>query len=403
MITLSCMYITIIMNINSSKFFEKGTMKAFRTPIAQTRRDAWTEINLSNIEHNLNQIKTILNPSVEIMAVVKADAYGHGAAMVAKTLSASGVGYFAVAAVDEGIQLRMSEIKKPILILGPTPAWAIASAVESNLEITIFSKSHLIDCIEAAKKLNKKVAIHIKIDTGMHRIGINYKEALELINLASKSDGIHLKGIFSHLACAEDRIKSNIQIDRWNAIINQIEHKPEFLHFTNSSGLMAYKEIHYNLVRTGLELYGLQPDLPEDIEQLNLKQAMSLKGRITHIHKADPGEGVSYGYSFNVPDEGITIATLPIGYADGVSRRLSNKINGLINGIQVPQIGSITMDQMMFDVSKIEDIKPGQVITLLGEDNGVLNSIDNWAKQMNTISYEVPCLLKVRLPRVYTN
>lgn len=132
-------------------------MKAFRTPIAQTRRDAWTEINLSNIEHNLNQIKTILNPSVKIMAVVKADAYGHGATMVAKTLSASGVAYFAVAAVDEGIQLRMAEIKKPVLILGPTPAWAIASAIENNLEITIFCKSHLTDCIEAAKNSKRKL------------------------------------------------------------------------------------------------------------------------------------------------------------------------------------------------------------------------------------------------------
>lgn len=377
-------------------------MKAFRTPIAQTRRDAWTEINLSNIEHNLNQIKTILNPSVKIMAVVKADAYGHGAAMVAKTLSASGVSYFAVASVDEGIQLRMAEIKKPILILGPTPAWAIASAVENNLEITIFDKSHLADCIEASKKLKKKVTIHIKIDTGMHRIGVNYKEALELINLARQSEEVHLKGIFSHLACAEDREKSNIQITRWNNIIDQVEQKPEYLHFTNSSGLMSYKEIHYNLVRTGLEVYGLQPDLPEGVDKLNLKQAMSLKGRITHLHRAEPGEGVSYGFSFNVPDKATLIATLPIGYADGVSRSLSNKITGIINGISVPQIGNITMDQMMFDVSAIENIKPGQVITLLGKDNEVFNSIDDWAKKMNTINYEIPCLLKVRLPRVYT-
>lgn len=236
----------------------------------------------------------------------------------------------------------------------------------------------------------------------MHRIGVNYKEALELIKLAQNSEEINLKGIFSHLACAEDYVKSKVQITRWNNIIDQLETKPEFLHFTNSSAILSYKDIHYNLVRTGLEIYGLQPDLPENVQPLNLKQAMSLKGRITHLHKADPGEGVSYGFSFNVPDRGALIATLPIGYADGVSRSLSNKITGIINGIRVPQIGNITMDQMMFDVSGIDNIKPGHIITLLGKDHSIFNSIDTWAKEMNTINYEIPCLLKVRLPRVYT-
>ena len=378
-------------------------MKAFRTPIAQTRRDAWNEVNLAYIEHNLNEIKKVLHNDVKIMAVVKADSYGHGAAMVSKTLAASGVSMFGVAAVDEGIQLRMAEIKNPILILGPTPGWAMASAVEKDLEITVFSNSHLNDCIELSHKLQKPVYIHIKIDTGMHRIGVNYKKALELIEKAQNSREVYIKGIFSHLACAEDPEASQVQIDRWNNIIKQLTVTPSYLHFTNSAALNYYKDIHYNLVRTGLELYGLQPDLPPDAKKPNLKQAMSLKGRITHLHTADPGEGVSYGYKYSVSDREIRIATLPIGYADGVSRNLSNKIKGLINGQPVSQIGSITMDQMMFDVTDIADVAPGNIITLLGEDGGKFLSIDDWAKKLNTINYEIPCLLKVRLPRVYTS
>ncbi|MEW5821752.1 MAG: alanine racemase [Cyanobacteriota bacterium] len=378
-------------------------MKALRTPITQTRRDAWTEVNLSNIEFNINEIKKVLAPGVKIMAIVKADAYGHGAAMVSKTLSASGVSMFGVAAVDEGIQLRMTDIKKPVLILGPTPNWAVASAVENDLDITIFSEAHLDDCIEVAQKLQKRVNIHIKIDTGMHRIGVDYRNAPELIAKAEKAREVFIKGIFSHLACAEDTEASQVQINRWNEIINHLDKKPPYLHFTNSAALIAYKNIHYNLVRCGLEIYGLKPDLPPGINHLPLKQVMALRGRINHLHKAMPGEGVSYGYSYNVCDKEVTIATLPVGYADGVSRRLSNKIYGSTNGMKVPQIGNITMDQMMLDVSEINDIAIGDIITLLDADNTTSMSIDDWAKILGTINYEVPCLLKVRLPRVYTS
>lgn len=378
-------------------------MKAFRKPITQTRRDAWVEVNLSYIEHNFNELKKLLNPDVKVMAIVKADAYGHGAAMVAKILSAIGVSYYGVAAVDEGIQLRSSDIKKPILVLGPTPGWALSSAVEYNLDITIFSETHLAECIETAEKLKKKVNVHVKVDTGMHRIGINYLEANALIEKIQKAKGINLCSIFSHLACAEDAEASKLQIDRWNNVISNIENKPPLLHFVNSAGINAYKDIHYNLVRTGIEIYGLAPDLPEGVPAPDLKQAMALKGRITHLHEATSGEGISYGHRFQVKDNNITVATLPVGYADGVSRKLSGKIYGAIKGIKVPQIGSISMDQMMFDVSEVPDIQVGDIISLLGYDNEVFLSIDNWANILETINYEIPCLLKVRLPRVFTS
>lgn len=378
-------------------------MKAYRSPLAQTRRDAWTEINLSHIQHNVKQVKSVIGPDVKIMAVVKADSYGHGAAMVTKILGNSGVNMFGVAAVDEGIQLRIAKIKQPVLILGPTPLWAIESAVTNNLDITIFADAHLKDCINVAQKLQYPINVHIKIDTGMHRIGVDYKKAHDLIMRACASKEINLKGIFSHLACAEDPEKSIVQIERWNKVIEKLNQKPEYLHFTNSSAISVYKDIHYNLVRTGLEIYGLQPDLPADQSKPDLKQAMALRGRITHLHTAQPGEGVSYGYSYKVSDKPVTIATLPIGYADGVSRNLSNKIYGIINGQKVPQVGNITMDQMMFDVSGLDNVAPGNIITLLGEADGEFVSIDSWAEILNTINYEIPCLLKVRLPRVYTS
>jgi len=310
---------------------------------------------------------------------------------------------FGVASVDEGIQLRQADIKKPVLILGPTPAWALACAVEYNLDITIFSDDHLNECIEIARKLDQQINVHIKIDTGMHRIGIDYSKALPLIEKARQTKEIFLKGIFSHLACAEDPDISQIQINRWNSVINSLDFKPPYLHFTNSAATLAYKNIHYNLVRCGLEIYGLQPDLPPEVYRPSIKQVMSLKGRITHLHAAKPGEGVSYGHKYAVPDKEIIIATLPVGYADGVSRRLSGQICGVIKGHKVPQIGVITMDQMMFDVTGINDIQAGDIITLLGYDSDIFLSIDEWAKILGTINYEIPCLLKVRLPRVFTS
>jgi len=378
-------------------------MKLSRSPIAQTRRDAWTEINLSHVEFNIRELKKILNPDVQIMAVVKADAYGHGATMVSKTLSASGVNMFGVAAIDEGIQLRTSDIRKPILILGSTPMWALPSTLDYNLEITIFSDSQLNDCIQTAQKLNREVIVHVKVDTGMHRIGIDYRNALGFIEKVQSAKGVKLKGVFSHLASAEDPETSKIQIERWNTVLAGLKNKPPYLHFGNTSGIIAYKNIHYNLVRSGIELYGMKPDLPDGIESPLMKQVLSLKGRITHLHTADRGEGVSYGHKYSIDKEHAVIATVPIGYADGVSRNLSNKIYGLINGYKVPQIGSITMDQMMFNVTGISNIHPGDIITLLGYDNDMFISINDWANILGTINYEISCLLKVRLPRVYTS
>ena len=232
----------------------------------------------------------------------------------------------------------------------------------------------------------------------MNRIGIGYDDAVEFIKKVQAVDFLDLKGIFTHLAVAENRKETQIQIDRWNNIIDNIDTSGLLLHIQNTVGTMCYEIPKSNMRRVGIALYGLYPDVPPDNKGFypNLKQVISLKGRIVHIHDAKEGAGVSYGYTYHANGK-RTIATIPVGYADGVSRNLSNKISGVLNGKKVPQVGNITMDQMMFDITGVE-AELGDVITLLDEEN----SIDEWAKILGTINYELTCRLKVRLPRVYT-
>lgn len=373
-------------------------MTKLRQPHVQTRRDAWVEMNLSNLEHNFLTLKNYCKSSVDIMAIIKADAYGHGSTMFAQQLEALGVNYFGVASVDEGIELRNSGCNIPILVLGSVPTWAFISAVENNIELSVFTDEHIKAAIQAFEHCNKPVKVHVKIDTGMNRIGISYKDAPEFINNILSRNEIQLCGIFSHLACAEDKNVTKQQADRFQNVRNQFP----FLkaHLLNTAGLLTYPEYQFDMVRAGIGLYGLLPDLEKDLNVSELKPVMGLKGRIAHLKMVDEFEGVSYSYTYKT-DKKTLIATIPIGYADGISRNLSNKIYGLIDGQKVKQIGNITMDQMMFDVTGL-NVNVGDVITLVGEDGEQVIFIDEWANILDTIHYELTCRLKVRLPRVYT-
>lgn len=379
-------------------------MSKLRKPIVQTRRDAWVEINLGNVEHNIKALKKLTRPETKFMAVVKADAYGHGSDMSAATLIASGVDMLGVASVDEGIQLRAAGITVPILVLGTTPDWAFVSAAENNIQVSIYDDEHIDSCIHTYNRLGRKQEVHVKVDTGMHRIGINHEAAPEFINRVLNTPEIELKGVFSHLACAENREITACQVKRWGNVINAIPNRQNLvIHLSNTAGIISNSDINYDMVRAGIGIYGLYPDLPEDIEATaDFKQVLSLKGRISHIKEIPEGSGVSYGYSYKADKERVKIATIPIGYADGVPRSLSNRISGIIKGQKVRQVGNITMDQMMFDITDVDNVNNGDIITLLGEDNGAFISIDEWAKLLGTINYEVTCRLRVRLPRVYT-
>lgn len=373
-------------------------MKNTRQTNINIHRDAWVEINISNLENNIREIKSNVPENIKLLGVVKADAYGHGAAMLAPTILASGIDMLGVASIDEGVDLRQAKIDCEILVLGAVPVWAVESAVKNNISIAIFTPEHIKACEQAYIRTGIKPKVHIKLDTGMNRIGVRADEAVEFIQKVQNCEFIDLQGIFTHLAAAEELDKAKEQIKKWNNVINNIDSKGLLLHILNTAGTICYDVPNSNMRRVGIALYGLYPDFPNiDFNKPKLKQLISLKARIVNIHTAKDGEGISYCHTYCAKGD-RKIATVPLGYADGVPRLLSNKITGTLNGIEVPQVGNITMDQMMFDITGVDAV-PGDIITLLDDKK---HSIDKWAEILQTINYELTCRLKVRLPRVYT-
>jgi len=376
-------------------------MKFNRQSYLNTRRDAWVEINLDAIEKNILELKKFAHKDSKILAVVKADAYGHGSVMITPTLLASGVDMLGVASVDEAMQLRESGINVPMLVLGAAPVWAYDWAAYNDISLSLFLPQHIEACKITYEKTGIKPKVHIKLDTGMNRIGVSHENAVELIKQVQNSDFIDLEGIFTHFACAEDMEKTQEQLEIWNDVLSKVDTTGLLLHIANTSALIAFPDINYNMARAGIGIYGLQPDVVPTCKNVpNLIPAMSLRGRIVNIHNAHPNSGVSYSHRY-VTNKETTIATVPIGYADGVSRGLSGKIYGLLHGKKVPQIGNITMDQMMFDITGT-NANEGDIITLIGKDGDEEISINQWADILNTINYELICRLKVRLSRVYT-
>ncbi len=377
-------------------------MKNTRRTQVNIHRDAWVEVNLDSLAHNVQEFKKNIDKDTKLLGIVKADAYGHGCVMVAPTMLASGVDMLGVASIDEGLDLRAENIDCEVLVVGAVPVWSFDVAAKNNISISIFEEEHISACYKVYERFGLKPKVHIKLDTGMNRIGLQPKKAIEFIKKVQQCEFIDLKGIFTHLANAEISEKTKIQFERWNEVISNVDTEGLLIHILNTAGTMIYdpKDLHSNMVRVGISLYGLYPDLPEKLRFYpELRPIMELKGRITNIHTMPAHDGVSYGHTF-VAEQDTQVATVPIGYADGVPRALSNKIYAKLNGKKIKQIGNITMDQMMFDISGV-DAKLGDIITLLDDKDNDL-SLDNWAKIVGTINYELPCRLKVRLPRVYT-
>lgn len=377
-------------------------MKNTRRTQVNIHRDAWVEVNLDSLAHNVQEFKKNIDKDTKLLGIVKADAYGHGCVMVAPTMLASGVDMLGVASIDEGLDLRAENIDCEVLVVGAVPVWSFDVAAKNNISISIFEEEHINACYKVYERFGLKPKVHIKLDTGMNRIGLQPRKAIEFIKKVQQCEFIDLKGIFTHLANAEISEKTKIQFERWNEVISNVDTEGLLIHILNTAGTMIYdpKDLHSNMVRVGISLYGLYPDLPENLRFYpELKPIMELKGRITNIHTMPAHDGVSYGHTF-VAEQDTQVATVPIGYADGVPRALSNKIYAKLNGKKIKQIGNITMDQMMFNISGV-DAKLGDIITLLDDKDNDL-SLDNWAKIVGTINYELPCRLKVRLPRVYT-
>jgi len=391
--------------------------------ISSFHRDAWVEIDLSAIEHNVSVIRSWLavnqNPA-NLMAVVKSDAYGHGAPQVADMLSNSGAEYLGVASVDEGCQLRSAAIKAPILILSPTPSWAIDNALEDGLELTFAALKQARDIDKIARKRNQKARVHLKVDSGMHRLGVSPEAAPELLEQVLKLPNLELVSVFSHLARAGDHATTTAQRLQFEDVLARLGgtragdgtrggKASYFTHLASSEAARKFPDTHFDMVRVGLYLYGLEGTGISDV----LVPAMSVKARINHINLVKEGDCVGYNLTWEARRES-RLACVPIGYADGVDRRLTNRMEGLLHGHKVKQVGVISMDQMLFDITDVPEAQDGDVITLIGTDDSQSDSkrdhstqrpslhLAAWAEMLDTITYELACRLRARLPRIYT-
>ncbi len=368
------------------------------------RQRAWVEIDLLALSHNVRQIKQLLSPKTELMAVVKADAYGHGAIAVAQTALQAGASALAVATLGEGIELREAGITAPILILGAinTPEEIVAIA-HWNLEPTLCYPEQAMVVSRTLSQCEKPLPVHLKLDTGMSRLGIPWHQGTEFVTRVKQLPYLNLRSVYSHLATADDPDPSNmyLQHKRFKRTIANLKAQgivPPRLHFANSAATLIAPQLHYDLVRVGLALYGLYP-APHLRSVVSLKPVLQVKAKITQIKSIPANTGVSYGYQF-VSDRPMKIAVVGIGYADGVPRNLSNRLQVLIQGQRVPQIGAITMDQLMLDVTHLRQIKVGDVVTLIGKDGEQEITADHWARMLGTISWEILCGFKHRLPRI---
>jgi alanine racemase len=367
----------------------------------------WAEVDLDAIEHNIKEIRKITNPDAQIMAVVKADAYGHGFLDVTRTLLDNGADRLAVATLREGEQLRSRGVKVPILVLGALMEDDIEDFINFDITPNVFSYETALAISSVAERKEVSTKIHIKLDTGMSRIGFltgdNNSTVVDEIVRISKLPYIEIEGIFSHFSTSDeyDDTYTRLQFSRFMNVVNLLEDKGVHIpikHICNSAGIMMYPEMHLNMVRPGVILYGMYPSDEVDKSKLDLKPAMTLKSRVTHVKVVEPGRGVSYGKEY-ITDKVTKIATVPIGYADGYLRRLAREGKMIVRGQLVPIIGRICMDQCMIDVTNVHNIERGDEVILFS-DEGI--TVDDLAKWLDTINYEVTCVIGKRIPRIYT-
>ncbi len=368
-------------------------------------RPVWAEIDLDAIKYNIDSIKRRVDTK-ELIAVVKADAYGHGALDVSKTLVENGATKLAVAVITEAMELRHGNINTPIMILGYTPLEFAADLINYDIEQTIFDLEYAKKLSEIALNLGKKAKVHVALDTGMGRIGflINDNSLNEILKISSLK-GLEVVGIFTHFATSDESDKnySNKQYKKFTDFNEKLISKGVNIplkHVSNSGAIIDMPNTYLDGVRAGIVLYGYYPS--EDVlkQNLDLKKAITIKTQVAHVKILDKNEYVSYGRKFKTERKSI-IATLPIGYADGYSRALTGKAKVIINGKFAPVVGTICMDQCMIDVTDIGDVHVGDEVIVLGKDKDLKFDADDMAKAMGTINYEVLCMIKQRIPRVY--
>ncbi len=363
---------------------------------------AWVEVDLSAIKHNIHQLKSLLTSPTELMAIVKADAYGHGAIDVSQIAIASGAAWLGVATIPEGIQLRRAGITAPIVVLGATNGVdEIKAIAEYRIQPTICNSKQALIYHEVLSSMGEQIPVHLKIDTGMSRLGVNWQEAIAFIKLVQHLPNLEIMSVYSHFATADDydREFMQLQSQRFKQVIADLKSEgiyPPRIHICNTAAMLCDRHIHYDMVRTGLGIYGLYP-APHLKNIIDLRPALTVKARITQVKEITTGTSVSYGRSF-IALQDMKIATVAIGYADGIPRGLSNRIRVAVNGQKVAQIGTITMDQCAIDITHVPHVNLGDEVTFLGGDSE--NTADDWANLLGTISWEILCGFKHRLPRI---
>ncbi len=363
-------------------------------------RPTWAEVDLNNLAYNFYQVKKLIQPSVKVMVCVKADAYGHGIIPVSRKLELLGVDYLGVASTDEGIALRNANISKPILVLGLMLKKDIEPVFQYNLTPTIctdeLAKAFNAEALRRGRILN----VHIKVDTGMGRIGVLYKDSLSFIKKVSLLRALKIEGIFTHFSCADtDKAFTLSQIRIFDKLIEDIRKsgiKISLVHAANSMGLIGYKDSHFNMVRPGLIIYGLYP---KPGLKIKLKPVLSLKTKVIFSKKLPKGCGISYGRTY-ITERAGNILTLPIGYGDGYPRNLSNLAPVLIKGKRFKISGKICMDQIMVDTGSFK-VNASADVVLIGKQGKNVISTEELAKLSGTISYEITCGLGARVPRIH--
>jgi len=367
-------------------------------------RWAWAEIDLGAIEHNVSRLKALTPTGTSFMAVVKADGYGHGAVQVARAALQGGADRLGVATVDEALVIRGAGIEAPLHILSEPPADACGILIDHAITPTVTTREFALALGREAAHRGARAGYHLKVDTGMNRIGVRAEDAAEFVARLAGVPGLQLEGTFTHFATADvpgdwdfDR-----QLERFLAALDAMRTEgvaPGTVHAANSPATILHPESHLDMVRCGIAIYGLHP-APSTRGLVELEPAMSVKARATCVKRIGLGDGVSYGLTYRAAAP-TTIVTLPLGYADGVHRVLSNRMPVLIGGVRCPQVGRVCMDQLMVEAPRGVEPSFGDEAVLVGVQGGERIVLDELADLAGTINYELACAFGMRLPRVY--
>jgi len=368
-------------------------------------RPAWAEVELDALAHNIREVRRLTHRNSMILAAVKADAYGHGAVQSSRVFLKNGADRLGVATLTEALELRRAGIEAPILNLGYTSIEQFEQLIEGNVQATIYNLAHAITLDKTAARLGAKAVVHVKIDTGMGRLGFQLgSDTVRAITKIAKLPNVELEGIYTHFAVSDaaDKTYTRGQFELFNRFLEELRKvgvEPPIRHVSNSAAIIDLPEYDLDMVRPGIMLYGYEPGPDVDLTRVTLRPAMALKARLSNVKAVPAGRGISYGLTYTTSRPSV-IGTLPIGYADGYRRALSNRGWVDIRGEKAPIVGRVCMDQCMIDLTDVGGAEIGDEVTLFG--GGCAPSVEETARLLDTIPHEVTCAVARRVPRVYT-